>query len=89
MSLYLQLQQPTKAFYLFTSLLVSTSLKPDSHSIVAALSACARTGDLCNGKTVHAMVYKFLNRPEPIVDNALIDMYKPHGENLVGSTCIR
>ncbi|XP_069152105.1 pentatricopeptide repeat-containing protein At2g22410, mitochondrial-like [Solanum lycopersicum] len=77
---------PTKAFYLFTSLLVSTSLKPDSHSIVAALSACARTGDLCNGKTVHAMVYKFLNRPEPIVDNALIDMYKPHGENLVGST---
>ena len=75
MSLYLQLQQPTKAFYLFTSLLVSTSLKPDSHSIVAALSACARTGDLCNGKTVHAMVYKFLNRPEPIVGNALIDMY--------------
>ncbi|WMV21156.1 hypothetical protein MTR67_014541 [Solanum verrucosum] len=75
LSLHLQLQQPTKAFYLFTRLLVSTSLKPDSHSIVAALSACARTQDLCNGKTVHAMVYKFLNRPEPIVGNALIDMY--------------
>ncbi|XP_055826195.1 pentatricopeptide repeat-containing protein At2g22410, mitochondrial-like [Solanum dulcamara] len=75
LSLYLQLQQPTKAFSLFTRLLVSTSLTPDSHSIVAALSACARTQDLINGKTVHAMVYKFLNRPEPIVGNALIDMY--------------
>ncbi|KAK4350692.1 hypothetical protein RND71_030005 [Anisodus tanguticus] len=75
LSLHLQLQQHTKAFCLFTHLLVSTSLKPDSHSIVAALSACARTQDLINGKTVHGMVYKFLNRPEPIVGNALIDMY--------------
>ncbi|OIT29240.1 PREDICTED: pentatricopeptide repeat-containing protein At2g22410, mitochondrial-like [Nicotiana attenuata] len=75
LSLHLQLQQPTKAFSLFTRLVVSTSLKPDSHSIVAALSACARTQDLLNGKTVHAMAYKFLSRPEPIVGNALIDMY--------------
>ncbi|KAM3319370.1 pentatricopeptide repeat-containing protein, mitochondrial [Capsicum chacoense] len=74
LSLHLQLQEPTKAFSLFARLF-STPMKPDSHSIVAALSACARTQDLISGKTVHAMAYRFLDRAAPIVGNALIDMY--------------
>ncbi|CDO97691.1 unnamed protein product [Coffea canephora] len=78
-NLYLKTQQPTEALSLFSHLLVSTSLRPDAHSVLAALSACARTQNLDAGKAVHAMVYRQLSEPETIVSNALIDMYSRGG----------
>ncbi|GFP88527.1 pentatricopeptide repeat-containing protein at1g08070 [Phtheirospermum japonicum] len=74
-NLYLNSKQPTKALMVFSELISSDSAKPDSHSIVAALSACARSKDLRNGTAIHGMVYKYLQEPRPNVHNALIDMY--------------
>ncbi|KAL3835317.1 hypothetical protein ACJIZ3_010053 [Penstemon smallii] len=74
-NLYLNIKQPTKALLLFSELIVSGLPKPDSHSVVAALSACARTKDLISGSIIHGMVYKYLEKPRPSVHNALIDMY--------------
>ncbi|CAI9780462.1 unnamed protein product [Fraxinus pennsylvanica] len=74
-NLYLNIGQPMKALMLFSKLIVLDFVKPDSHSIVAALSACARCKDLVNGKSIHGMVHKYLERPRPVVHNALIDMY--------------
>ncbi|XP_022841606.1 pentatricopeptide repeat-containing protein At2g20540-like [Olea europaea var. sylvestris] len=74
-NLYLNIRQPMKALLLFSKLTASDFVKPDSHSIVAALSACARCKDLVNGKSIHGMVHKYLERPRPVVHNALIDMY--------------
>ncbi|KAL3536960.1 hypothetical protein ACH5RR_000326 [Cinchona calisaya] len=79
LNLYLKNQQPTKSLFLFSHLLTSSSLKPDAHSILAALSASARAKNLSAGKAVHAMVYRFLSDPETIVNNALIDMYSRGG----------
>ncbi|KAI3454282.1 hypothetical protein Pfo_010945 [Paulownia fortunei] len=74
-NLYLNSKQPMKALMVFSELILSDFVKPDSHSIVAALSACARRKDLRNGRVVHGMVYKNLQKPRPNVHNALIDMY--------------
>ncbi|KAL3628989.1 hypothetical protein CASFOL_028035 [Castilleja foliolosa] len=74
-NLYLNNKQPTKALMVFSELILSDSEKPDSHSIVAALSACARSKDLKNGSSIHGMVYKYIQEPRPNVHNALIDMY--------------
>ncbi|PIN11663.1 hypothetical protein CDL12_15728 [Handroanthus impetiginosus] len=74
-NLYLNSKQPMKALMVFSKLILSDFAKPDSHSIVAALSACARRKDLRNGRVVHGMVYKYLQKPRPSVHNALIDMY--------------
>ncbi|KAK6123643.1 hypothetical protein DH2020_042612 [Rehmannia glutinosa] len=74
-NLYLNSKQPTKALMVFSELILSDYAKPDSHSIVAALSACARSKDLRNGRAIHGMVYKYLQKPRPNVHNALIDMY--------------
>ncbi|GFZ07626.1 pentatricopeptide repeat (PPR) superfamily protein [Actinidia rufa] len=75
-SLYLHhLQRPSQAFCLFSKLILS-GLRPDGFSVVSALSACGRTPDLTGGKIVHAMIFRFeLGGTEPIVGNALIDMY--------------
>ncbi|XP_057466131.1 pentatricopeptide repeat-containing protein At2g13600-like [Actinidia eriantha] len=75
-SLYLHhLHHPAQAFCLFSKLILS-GLRPDGFSVVSALSACGRTPDLTGGKIVHAMIFRFeLEGTEPIVGNALIDMY--------------
>ncbi|CAA0820996.1 Pentatricopeptide repeat-containing protein [Striga hermonthica] len=73
--LYLNSKQPTKALIVFSKLISSDFAKPDSHSIVAALSACARSKNLRDGRAVHGLVYKYLPNPRPSVHNALIDMY--------------
>lgn len=74
-NLYLNIKQPRKTLVIFSELILSDFPKPDSHSIVAALSACARCKDLINGRAIHSMAYKYLETPRPNVHNALIDMY--------------
>ncbi|KAG8378603.1 hypothetical protein BUALT_Bualt07G0002700 [Buddleja alternifolia] len=74
-NLYLNIKQPMKALMLFSRLVSSDFAKPDCHSVVAALSACARCKDLNNGRIIHGMVYKCLETLRPNVHNALIDMY--------------
>ncbi|KAL0356438.1 UNVERIFIED_CONTAM: Pentatricopeptide repeat-containing protein, mitochondrial [Sesamum radiatum] len=78
-NLYLNSKQPMKALMVFYELMLSDSAKPDSHSMVAALSACARIKDLRNGRAIHGMVYKYLKEPRLNVHNALIDMYVKNG----------
>ncbi|XP_051125509.1 pentatricopeptide repeat-containing protein At2g20540-like isoform X2 [Andrographis paniculata] len=75
-NLYLNNRMPSEALRVFSKLTWSDSAKPDSHSIVAALSACARSKDIANGRIIHGIAYKYLQTPGfPNVDNALIDMY--------------
>lgn len=79
LNLYLANQQPEKSLSLFSEFIVTSSLKPDPHSMVAAVSACARSHNLKAGKEVHAMVYRILFNYDTIVSNALIDMYSRAG----------
>ncbi|KAH6832222.1 hypothetical protein C2S53_005571 [Perilla frutescens var. hirtella] len=74
-NLYLNIKQPRKTLMVFSEFILSDFAKPDSHSIVAALSACARCKDLRNGRAIHGIAYKHLEKPRPNVHNALIDMY--------------
>ncbi|KAA8542897.1 hypothetical protein F0562_024068 [Nyssa sinensis] len=78
-SLYLRIGRPRKAFSLFSHF-VLTALKPDGFSIVAALSACGRQRDLISGKILHGMVFRYQLGSDPIVGNALIDMYSRTGQ---------
>ncbi|KAH7550620.1 hypothetical protein JRO89_XS13G0233100 [Xanthoceras sorbifolium] len=59
--------------------MIRSGFKPDSYSIVGALSACARKKDLVGGQIVHGMILRFRLGSEPIVGNALIDMYCRNG----------
>lgn len=74
-NLHLSRKMPTKALKVFTYLVLSDFEKPDTHSIVAALSACARVKDITNGRIIHAMTYKYNQQSHLHVSNALIDMY--------------
>lgn len=78
-NLYLSTQLPIKAFSVFSKL-VNEGLRPDSHSVVGALSACGKKQDSLNGKLVHGMIFRFQLGANSIVGNALIDMYCRNGE---------
>ncbi|KAK9278325.1 hypothetical protein L1049_027890 [Liquidambar formosana] len=78
-SLYLHTQRPRKAFSIFSELIL-TGLKPDGFSIVSALSACGHNKDASGGKIVHGMIFRFELGSDPIMGNALIDMYSRNGE---------
>ncbi|KAJ6960858.1 hypothetical protein NC653_038767 [Populus alba x Populus x berolinensis] len=78
-NLYLSTQLPIKAFSVFSKL-VNEGLRPDSHAVVGALSACGKKQDLLNGKLVHGMIFRFQLGANSIVGNALIDMYCRNGE---------
>ncbi|XVF30311.1 hypothetical protein REPUB_Repub16aG0045800 [Reevesia pubescens] len=81
-NLFLQYKNPFKSVLAF-SRLMRNGLKPDSYSAVAALSACGKTKDLVNGMLIHGIVLKYnLGFKNPIVGNALIDMYCRNGEIL-------
>ncbi|KAK1379146.1 Tetratricopeptide repeat-like superfamily protein [Heracleum sosnowskyi] len=84
MNLYLQIDKPNKALSIFSDLV--SSLKPDGFSAVAALTACGRNQDLRNGRVVHGMVIRFELCDEPILCNALIDMYSRNGNVLRAKT---
>ncbi|CAK7338658.1 unnamed protein product [Dovyalis caffra] len=78
-NLYLNTQLPNKASSVFSEL-INKGLRPDSHSVVGALSACGKNQDLFNGRIVHGMIFKFQLGANAIVGNALIDMYCRNGE---------
>ncbi|KAL6973715.1 hypothetical protein U1Q18_027902 [Sarracenia purpurea var. burkii] len=76
---YLQVERPIVALSIFSQLILS-GLKPDGFSMVGALSACGRMADLGSGMMVHAMIFRSgFWGSEPIVGNALIDMYGRNG----------
>lgn len=77
--LYLQFQRPYTALATF-SLLLRSGVRPDSFSIVGALSACGRSKNLPSGRALHGTVLKSGSGYEPIVGNALIDMYSRNSE---------
>ncbi|CAK9149935.1 unnamed protein product [Ilex paraguariensis] len=55
--------------------------EPDGFAVVCALLACGWKNDLLNGRVVHGMNYRYeLGCSEPIVGNALIDMYSRNGK---------
>ncbi|KAJ4823949.1 hypothetical protein Tsubulata_016430 [Turnera subulata] len=74
LNLYLHAQLPTKALVVFSEL-INGGLRPDSFSVVGALSACGRSKSLLAGKVVHGMVFRYHLGSESFVGNALIDMY--------------
>ncbi|WOH11505.1 hypothetical protein DCAR_0830992 [Daucus carota subsp. sativus] len=84
MNHYLNIDKPNKAISIFSQLLVNH--KPDGFSAVAALTACGRFRDLRNGRAVHGMVIRFELCDEPILGNALIDMYSSNGDALRAKT---
>ncbi|XP_027357325.1 pentatricopeptide repeat-containing protein At2g29760, chloroplastic-like [Abrus precatorius] len=54
-------------------------LRPDSFLLVAALSSCGNCKDLDRGRLVHGMVLRNCLDENPVVANALIDMYCRNG----------
>ncbi|XP_068641210.1 pentatricopeptide repeat-containing protein At1g26900, mitochondrial-like [Aristolochia californica] len=55
------------------------SVKPNSATFAALLSACASSGDLTIGRCVHEYVEEQLIELDPILGTALIDMYSKCG----------
>ncbi|XP_068646994.1 pentatricopeptide repeat-containing protein At2g13600-like [Aristolochia californica] len=78
MSLYLQINDPNKAFSVFLDI-VSAGYRADSFAMVGAISACGRKENLGHGKTVHGMIYRLELVDDVFVNNALIDMYSRNG----------
>ncbi|OVA05532.1 Pentatricopeptide repeat [Macleaya cordata] len=87
-SLYLYIDRPFEALSVFSKL-TFLGLKPDSFSVVGALSACGRSENLGHGKTVHGMIYRHELGSDSIVGNALIDMYSRNGEIKVAQLVFR
>ncbi|KAI3934794.1 hypothetical protein MKW92_013981 [Papaver armeniacum] len=80
LSLHLNIDRPFEALLVFSKL-SSLGLKPDSFSVVGALTACGRSENLGHGKAVHGMIYRHeLVASGSIVGNALIDMYSRNGK---------
>ncbi|PIA39460.1 hypothetical protein AQUCO_02600128v1 [Aquilegia coerulea] len=87
-TLHLHIDQPFHALCVFSKFIL-LGLKPDSFSIVGALSACGRTEDLKHGKMVHGMIYRHDLGSESIVGNALVDMYSRNGEIRIAQLVFR
>ncbi|XP_039028145.1 pentatricopeptide repeat-containing protein At2g22410, mitochondrial-like [Hibiscus syriacus] len=82
-SLFSRYRNPIKSVFAFSQLM-RAGLRPDSYSVVAALSACGKSEDLLNGKLIHGLILKYnLGFKISIVGNALIDMYSRNGEIIV------
>ncbi|CAJ1952337.1 unnamed protein product [Sphenostylis stenocarpa] len=74
LNLYLHSGLPSKSLSAFSHFL-HVGLRPDSFLIVAALSSCGQCKDLVRGRVVHGMVLRNGFDANPVVGNALIDMY--------------
>ncbi|KAI4351991.1 hypothetical protein L6164_006285 [Bauhinia variegata] len=77
-NLYLQVGLPSKSLSAFSHFLCS-GLRPDSFLVLGALSSCGRGDDLISGKAIHGIVCRNQLDVNPIVGNALIDMYCRNG----------
>ncbi|KAK7270720.1 hypothetical protein RJT34_26083 [Clitoria ternatea] len=82
LNLYLHSGLPTKSLSVFSRCL-HTGLRPDSFFVVAALLSCGHCKDLVRGRVVHGMVLRNCLDGNPVVDNALIDMYFRNGMMLM------
>ncbi|KAG4939838.1 hypothetical protein JHK86_045979 [Glycine max] len=78
LNLYLHSGLPSKSLSAFSRCL-HVGLRPDSFLIVAALSSCGHCKDLVRGRVVHGMVLRNCLDENPVVGNALIDMYCRNG----------
>ncbi|XP_020211711.1 pentatricopeptide repeat-containing protein At2g29760, chloroplastic [Cajanus cajan] len=78
LNLYLHSGLPSKSLSAFSRCL-HIGLRPDSFLIVAALSSCGHCKDLVRGRVVHGMVLRNCLDENPVVGNALIDMYCRNG----------
>ncbi|EPS71383.1 hypothetical protein M569_03376, partial [Genlisea aurea] len=73
---FVQANRPDDAIAVFLEMTTGSSeVGPDRVTLTAVLSACARTGRLDVGKTVHDTVRRTIANPDVYVLNALIDMY--------------
>lgn len=79
MSLHLQLNQHREAMWLFSRVVASGVHRPDGFAVVGALSASGGVGDLRAGEALHGMIFRCGLGSEPVVGNALVDMYSRCG----------
>ncbi|TKY44954.1 Pentatricopeptide repeat-containing protein [Spatholobus suberectus] len=78
LNLYLHSGLPSKSLSAFSHCL-HMGLRPDSFLVVTALSSCGHCKDLVIGRVVHGMVLRNCLVENPVVGNALIDMYCRNG----------
>ncbi|KAK7314796.1 hypothetical protein VNO77_33324 [Canavalia gladiata] len=78
LNLYLHSGLPSKSLSMFSHCLLM-GVRPDSFLVVAALSSCGHCKDLVRGRVVHGMVLRNCLDENPVVGNALIDMYSRNG----------
>ncbi|KAK3211334.1 hypothetical protein Dsin_016040 [Dipteronia sinensis] len=64
---------------LFYDMHVANQPKPNSVTVAIVLPVCARVGDICSGKSVHAYVIKSGLETHTLVGNALVSMYSKCG----------
>ncbi|GER37264.1 pentatricopeptide repeat-containing family protein [Striga asiatica] len=76
---YIRARKYREAVNLFTESL-QTGSKPDSYTLVRALSACAQQGDLNSGRWIHNCVAEMGMGSNVFVNTALVDMYSKCGD---------
>ncbi|KAK4841145.1 hypothetical protein QYF36_027102 [Acer negundo] len=64
---------------LFYDMHVANQTKPNSVTVAIVLPVCARVGDICSGKSVHAYVIKSGLETHTLVGNAVVSMYSKCG----------
>ncbi|XP_054795825.1 pentatricopeptide repeat-containing protein At2g20540-like [Prosopis cineraria] len=79
LNLYLHCNLPAESLAVFSQY-INSRFRPDSFLIVGALSSCGRGKDLIRGKAIHGMILRNHLDVNPIVGNALIDMYCRNGK---------
>ncbi|KAK7343591.1 hypothetical protein VNO77_12445 [Canavalia gladiata] len=68
-----------KALETFSSMLKSSTLKPDNFTLASVLSACANLESMKHGKQIHAHIVRVGVDISGAVGNALISMYAKSG----------
>ncbi|KAG6478303.1 hypothetical protein ZIOFF_061739 [Zingiber officinale] len=75
---YVQCNRPADALCLFRNMLVEGET-PNEVTIVSALTSCARTGALVQGRWIHGCLNRSKLETNSFVGTALIDMYSKCG----------
>ncbi|EPS61845.1 hypothetical protein M569_12946 [Genlisea aurea] len=74
-SQYVKIGNSREAILMYTRGKESGKVKPDRLAILAAIKACAVSGDLINGKKLHSDAIYYGFSSDTLLGNALIDMY--------------
>ncbi|KAG9459408.1 hypothetical protein H6P81_003916 [Aristolochia fimbriata] len=69
--------------------MVHSGVVPSEITFVSALSACARVGDLVQGRVLHTSITELQIKPDIFVRNALINMYMKCGDPDAALTIFR